>query len=92
MKAKLNYKIIQETANEDYHAFFNGRKWGFIDKKRNTIIKFIFDDVRVSPHNPKYFTVIQKTANYLNYGLVDSVKGLIVPCKFRCENFKKGKL
>jgi len=31
MKTKLNYKIIQETANEDYHAFFNGRKWGFID-------------------------------------------------------------
>ena len=61
--------------------------WGFIDKKRNTVIKFIFNDVRVSPHNPKYFTVIQKTANYLNYGLVDSVKGLIVPCKFRCENF-----
>ena len=97
MKAKLNYKIIQETANEDYHAFFNGRKWGFIDKKRNTVIKFVFDNVRISAYNPKVYTVIQKEKfgickTYQNYGLVDSVKGLIVPCKFRCENFKKGKL
>ena len=67
--------------------------WGFIDKKRNTVIKFVFDDVRISPHNPKYFTVIQKTkelyTTWLNYGLVDSVKGLVVPCKFRCEPKKR---
>lgn len=67
-------------------------KWGFIDKKRNTILKFVFDNVRISPHNPNYFTVIQKVrfgtcAPYQNFGLVDSVKGLTVPCKFRCENF-----
>ncbi len=221
MKTKLNYKIIQETANEDYHAFFNGRKWGFvdtngiikirpqydevcafshdlacvkkkdkwgfinkenkttipfvydilkpvhrfkkfydydrslfldfegelcapvcykgrwgfidtlnrtvipfryedvrinknaetsklfcvkannlwgfIDKKRNTVIKFVFDNVRISAYNPKVYTVIQKEKfgickTYQNYGLVDSVKGLMVPCKFRCENFKKGEL
>ena len=65
-------------------------KWGFIDKKRNTVIKFVFDNVRVTPHNPNFYTVIQKVksgtyAPYQNFGLVDSMEGLSVPCKFRCE-------
>lgn len=69
-------------------------KWGFIDKKRNTVLKFVFDNVEITPHNPIYFTVIQKIqlgacAPYQNFGLVDSVKGLTVPCKFRCEKFSK---
>ena len=68
--------------------------WGFIDKKRNTKIKFVFDNVEITSHNPKYFTVIQKirygvSIPYQNYGLVDSVFGLVVPCKFRCESIKK---
>ena len=67
-------------------------KWGFIDKKRNTVIKFIFDNVEITQRNPNHFTVIQKVkypccVPYQNFGLVDSVKGLTVPCKFRCENF-----
>lgn len=67
-------------------------KWGFIDKKRNAVVKFIFDNVEITLHNPNYFTVIQKVqygvcVPYQNFGLVDSVKGLIVPCKFRCEKF-----
>ena len=72
-------------------------KWGFIDKKRNTVIKFVFDNVEITSHNPNYFTVIQKIkfgacAPYQNFGLVDSAKGLIVPCKFRCENFNKNRM
>ena len=67
--------------------------WGFIDKKRNTVIKFLFDNVEVTNHNPNHYTVIQKVsygacAAHQNFGLVDSLKGIVVPCKFRCENKK----